>query len=154
MPSATQANERQPLSWHFNYSKLKVNTRLIWFLFKSPKPQQWYIMSSSDLGFSGLYRGCLSTILRDVSFSIIYFPLFAHLKSLKKANNDANDDVTCEAPFYWSFISGCLAGGFAAIAVNPLDVIKTRLQVMTRTHTNLTYPHSLNRKKIIHYIQS
>ena len=47
------------------------------------------------LGLAGLYRGCLSTIMRDVSFSIIYFPLFAHLKALgsERAGSDA---VTCE----------------------------------------------------------
>jgi len=75
-----------------------------------------------------LYRGALSTILRDVSFSILYFPLFAHLKSLG-SHSQGNDAVTCDAPFYWSFISGCAAGGFAAAAVNPIDVVKTRLQV-------------------------
>ena len=79
-------------------------------------------------GLTGFYRGCLSTILRDVSFSVIYFPLFAHLKSVGQHKQNA-DDVTCQAPFYWSFISGCVAGGVAAVAVNPMDVIKTRLQV-------------------------
>jgi len=81
----------------------------------------------SSQGISGLYRGALSTILRDVSFSILYFPLFAHLKSLG-SHNQGKDDVNCDAPFYWSFISGCAAGGFAAAAVNPIDVVKTRLQ--------------------------
>lgn len=81
----------------------------------------------SSQGLRGLYRGCLSTIMRDVSFSIIYFPLFAHLKSLG-SHQQGTDLVTCDAPFYWSFISGCAAGGFAAVAVNPIDVVKTRLQ--------------------------
>jgi len=84
----------------------------------------------STQGVSGLYRGALSTILRDVSFSILYFPLFAHLKSLGSHNQ--GNDVTCDAPFYWSFISGCAAGGFAAAAVNPIDVVKTRLQAQGR----------------------
>ena len=79
-------------------------------------------------GIRGLYRGTLSTILRDVNFSIIYFPLFANLKLLG-SSSQGSDKVTCEAPFYWSFISGCFAGGFAAVAVNPIDVVKTRLQV-------------------------
>lgn len=85
----------------------------------------------SSQGVRGLYRGGFSTILRDVSFSILYFPLFAHLKSLG-SHNQGNDDVTCHAPFYWSFISGCAAGGFAAAAVNPFDVVKTRLQARGR----------------------
>jgi len=85
----------------------------------------------STQGVSGLYRGGLSTILRDVSFSIMYFPLFAHLKSLG-SHNQGTDDVTCHAPFYWSFISGCSAGAFAAAAVNPVDVVKTRLQAQSQ----------------------
>lgn len=33
-------------------------------------------------GFTGLYRGLSSTLARDVTFSMMYFPLFAHLDSL------------------------------------------------------------------------
>ena len=98
-------------------------------------------------GFRGLYRGTLSTILRDVNFSIIYFPLFANLKLLGSSSQGA-DKVTCEAPFYWSFVSGCFAGGFAAVAVNPIDVVKTRLQVAEIVHRSRSadncYPRSLN----------
>jgi solute carrier family 25 glutamate transporter 18/22 len=32
-----------------------------------------------EKGISGLYRGIGPTIARDVSFSVIYFPLFAAL---------------------------------------------------------------------------
>lgn len=48
-------------------------------------------------------------------FSVVYFPLFAHLNRLGKSSED---DV---APFYWSFMSGCVAGSTAAVAVNPCD---------------------------------
>ena len=33
-------------------------------------------------GFFGLYKGVVPTIFRDVSFSVIYFPLFATLNNL------------------------------------------------------------------------
>ena len=33
-----------------------------------------------------------------------------------------------KVPFYWTLLSGCTAGCVAAVSVNPLDVIKTRLQ--------------------------
>ena len=35
-----------------------------------------------EKGIAGLYKGLGSTIARDVTFSMIYFPLFAHLDSL------------------------------------------------------------------------
>lgn len=35
-----------------------------------------------EKGIAGLYKGLGPTIARDVTFSMIYFPLFAHLDSL------------------------------------------------------------------------
>ncbi|XP_076879199.1 mitochondrial glutamate carrier 1 isoform X2 [Brachyhypopomus gauderio] len=84
-------------------------------------------------GISGLYRGLGVTLLRDVPFSIIYFPLFAHLNSLGRT------DVQGPAPFYVSFFSGCVAGCTAAVAVNPVDVVKTRVQSLSRGAEEDTY---------------
>lgn len=79
-------------------------------------------------GILGLYKGTSATMLRDVSFSMVYFPLFANLNKLgpKKAAG-SNESV-----FWWSFISGCAAGSISALAVNPADVVKTRLQLLTK----------------------
>uniref|UniRef100_A0A8D0GW21 Mitochondrial glutamate carrier 2 n=1 Tax=Sphenodon punctatus TaxID=8508 RepID=A0A8D0GW21_SPHPU len=77
-------------------------------------------------GVKGLYKGLGATLLRDVPFSIIYFPLFAHL-------NRAGQDSLEEKPrFYHSFLAGCVAGSVAAVSVNPCDVIKTRLQSLSK----------------------
>lgn len=77
-----------------------------------------------EKGFFGLYQGITPTMARDVLFSIVYFPLFATLNQLgpRKAS-DAN-----EAEFYVSFLAGCVAGSTSAVAVNPFDVVKTRMQ--------------------------
>ncbi|XP_030306826.1 mitochondrial glutamate carrier 1 [Calypte anna] len=84
-------------------------------------------------GIAGLYKGLGATLLRDVPFSIVYFPLFANLNKL------GQKDPSVKAPFYVSFLSGCVAGSTAAVAVNPCDVIKTRLQSLQRGVNEDTY---------------
>ncbi|KAJ3601855.1 hypothetical protein NHX12_029617 [Muraenolepis orangiensis] len=84
-------------------------------------------------GIQGLYRGLGATIMRDVPFSVIYFPLFANLNRLGKPSPEQS------APFYWAFVSGGLAGSAAAVAVNPCDVVKTRLQSMSKATNEETY---------------
>ncbi|XP_029378499.1 mitochondrial glutamate carrier 1 isoform X1 [Echeneis naucrates] len=100
---------------------------------KSPTAMQLTKQLLREKGIAGLYKGLGATLLRDVPFSIIYFPLFANLNHLGKRGVDG------PAPFYVSFISGCLAGSTAAVAVNPVDVIKTRLQSLNRGSTEDTY---------------
>ncbi|XP_061532337.1 mitochondrial glutamate carrier 1 isoform X2 [Phycodurus eques] len=81
-------------------------------------------------GLAGLYRGAGATLMRDVPFSMIYFPLFANLNALGRAEHGRPGDVRARAPFWQSFAAGCSAGSAAAVAVTPLDVIKTRLQTL------------------------
>ncbi|KAF4094822.1 mitochondrial glutamate carrier 1 [Onychostoma macrolepis] len=100
---------------------------------KSPTAMQLTRQLLKEKGIAGLYKGLGATLLRDVPFSIIYFPLFANLNNLGKRGADG------PAPFYVSFISGCAAGSTAAVAVNPVDVIKTRLQSLTRGSQEDTY---------------
>ncbi|XP_051571461.1 mitochondrial glutamate carrier 1 [Myxocyprinus asiaticus] len=100
---------------------------------KSPTALQLSKDLLKDKGIAGLYKGLGATLLRDVPFSIIYFPLFANLNSLGRRNDYSS------APFYISFLSGCLAGCTAAVAVNPVDVIKTRLQSLARRSQEDTY---------------
>ncbi|XP_061651317.1 mitochondrial glutamate carrier 1-like [Phyllopteryx taeniolatus] len=85
-------------------------------------------------GVTGLYRGLGATLMRDIPFSVIYFPLFAHLHQL---GQHSSENPT--APFYWSFVSGCLAGSIAALAVSPCDVVKTRLQSLKKGTNEETY---------------
>lgn len=74
-------------------------------------------------------------MLRDVSFSVCYFPLFANLNSLgPKKYPGSNESV-----FWWSFLSGCAAGSFSAAFVNPADVVKTRLQLLNKGASEETY---------------
>ncbi|XP_046573668.1 mitochondrial glutamate carrier 1-like [Haliotis rubra] len=85
-------------------------------------------------GIFGLYQGCGATALRDVTFSAIYFPLFAHLNALGKRREGSD-----EAVFYVSFLSGCAAGCVASLSVNPFDVVKTRLQTLHKGKGEQSY---------------
>uniref|UniRef100_A0A8D0AFW9 Mitochondrial glutamate carrier 1 n=1 Tax=Sander lucioperca TaxID=283035 RepID=A0A8D0AFW9_SANLU len=84
-------------------------------------------------GIQGLYRGLGATLIRDVPFSIVYFPLFANLNRLGKPSPEES------SPFYWAFLSGCVAGSTAAVAVNPCDVVKTRLQSLNKGSSEEAY---------------
>ncbi|EDL18077.1 solute carrier family 25 (mitochondrial carrier, glutamate), member 22, isoform CRA_d, partial [Mus musculus] len=84
-------------------------------------------------GIAGLYKGLGATLLRDVPFSIVYFPLFANLNQLGRPSSEE------KSPFYVSFLAGCVAGSAAAVAVNPCDVVKTRLQSLERGVNEDTY---------------
>lgn len=74
----------------------------------------FWIHSFQSTGFWHGEHGCL--LFRDIPFSVVYFPLFAHLHKLGRRSPE---DPT--VPFYWSFMSGCLAGCVAAVAVSPCD---------------------------------
>lgn len=78
-----------------------------------------------DLGFFGLYKGAKACFLRDVPFSAIYFPCYAHIKA---AFADEDGRVGPGS----LLLAGSLAGMPAASLVTPADVIKTRLQVAAR----------------------
>ncbi|RUS71013.1 hypothetical protein EGW08_021225 [Elysia chlorotica] len=85
-------------------------------------------------GILGLYQGCGATALRDIFFSAIYFPLFANLNKLGKRREGSD-----QAVFYHSFLSGCLAGCTASFMVNPFDVVKTRLQTLSKGKGEIHY---------------
>lgn len=70
-------------------------------------------------------QGARACLLRDIPFSAIYFPAYAHLKLLTADENGYNS--------YGSLLlSATLSGVPAASLVTPADVIKTRLQVAAR----------------------
>uniref|UniRef100_A0A915EIJ5 Mitochondrial carrier protein n=1 Tax=Ditylenchus dipsaci TaxID=166011 RepID=A0A915EIJ5_9BILA len=77
------------------------------------------------LGFWGLYKGVGACLLRDVPFSAIFFPAYAHAKTYFADDNGLNSQMSL---IYSAFIGGAPAAGL----VTPADVIKTRLQVAAR----------------------
>uniref|UniRef100_A0A7N5KQC4 Solute carrier family 25 member 13 n=1 Tax=Ailuropoda melanoleuca TaxID=9646 RepID=A0A7N5KQC4_AILME len=69
--------------------------------------------------------GAKACFLRDIPFSAIYFPCYAHVKA-----SFANEDGQVSPGSL--LLAGAIAGMPAASLVTPADVIKTRLQVAAR----------------------
>ncbi|CAB1346609.1 unnamed protein product, partial [Coregonus sp. 'balchen'] len=78
-----------------------------------------------DLGLFGLYKGAKACFLRDIPFSAIYFPVYAHTKA-----EFADEQGRIGA--LQLLTAGAIAGIPAASLVTPADVVKTRLQVAAR----------------------
>ena len=64
--------------------------------------------------------------MRDIPFSAIYFPAYAHMKKLTADHDGYNKPSTL-------LLSATCAGAPAAALTTPADVIKTRLQVVARS---------------------
>ncbi|XP_051010905.1 S-adenosylmethionine mitochondrial carrier protein [Acomys russatus] len=77
----------------------------------------------SEEGIQGLYRGYKSTVLREIPFSLVQFPLWESLKALWSWRRGHVVDS------WQSAVCGAFAGGFAAAVTTPLDVAKTRIML-------------------------
>eukprot|EP01134_Creolimax_fragrantissima_P003924 CFRG3924T1 len=84
-------------------------------------------------GLRSLWRGLGSTLWRDLPFSAIYWTSYEKIKSHPNllASTQTGDLLHSSTldNFRVSFISGALAGTFAAVLTTPFDVIKTHQQV-------------------------
>ena len=67
-----------------------------------------------DLGFFGLYKGARACLLRDIPFSAIYFPAYAHLKPRFADDTGYNSPLSL-------LVAGAIAGMPAASLVTPAE---------------------------------
>ncbi|KAJ3489987.1 hypothetical protein NLI96_g1747 [Meripilus lineatus] len=81
----------------------------------------------TEEGLRGFYRGFGSTIMREIPFTSLQFPLYELLKlqlssTLGRKPLHAHEAAVC----------GSIAGGVAAAVTTPLDVLKTRVMLDLR----------------------
>ena len=75
--------------------------------------------SNNEGVLKGLYRGWNSTIMREIPFTMIQFPLYEYLKVQWQQN--LNSFIP---QGFKGAACGMIAGGVAAALTTPLDVIK------------------------------
>lgn len=88
--------------------------------------KQVSMLDRKDINLKMLYCGYWSTVLRDMPFSLIQFPIWEYLK--KNWSLHVNREIL---PIE-SAICGAIAGGISATATTPFDVIKTRIMLSHR----------------------
>ena len=72
-------------------------------------------------GWRALFNGLTATLMRDIPFSFVQFPIY---EGLKQRYSRRNGHVDCPAAIAAGF--GAFSGGIAAAVTCPLDVLKTR----------------------------
>ncbi|ORX37728.1 putative S-adenosylmethionine transporter [Kockovaella imperatae] len=83
------------------------------------------IMTARNEGIRGFYRGFGITIVREIPFTSIQFPLYEGLKTqLSVQYLDGKRPTPVQAA-----LCGMIAGGTAAALTTPLDVVKTRVML-------------------------
>jgi len=102
---------------------VKIRLQVAGEIASGSKVSAWGVVK--ELGFFGLYKGSRACFLRDIPFSMIYFPAYAHLKPAFADEQGYNSPLSL-------LTAGAIAGMPAASLVTPADVIKTRLQVVAR----------------------
>ena len=79
-----------------------------------------------ELGVSGLYTGVLSTLIRDIPFSMLYFSMYSQFKHQLLPDGETSNLA------FKSFLAGSAAGTLAAAISCPMDVIKTRVHAAAK----------------------
>jgi solute carrier family 25 S-adenosylmethionine transporter 26 len=71
-----------------------------------------------------LYRGWSVTIMREVPFTVIQFPLWESMKEYRRRKSGRDTISALESGLF-----GSAAGAIAAGITTPLDVLKTRMML-------------------------
>ncbi|KAF9465373.1 mitochondrial carrier domain-containing protein [Collybia nuda] len=96
-------------------------------------------------GWMGFYRGYGSTIMREIPFTSLQFPLYELLKASLSQRLGRKPLYAHEAA-----VCGSIAGGTAAALTTPLDVLKTRVMLDLRDPSKVKMPSLANRLRTIY----
>lgn len=99
-------------------------------------------------GPSGLYRGLVPMILRDVPFSALYFTILEAVRSRvsettifgswgARYHRERGDRPPARVVVLEAFVGGMVAGSIATVSTTPFDVVKTRRMT---SHGGRRYP--------------
>lgn len=101
--------------------------------------RQTAVQVVQQLGLSGLYKGIGCTLMRDVPYALVFFPMYAELKEFAESKNDGKADILSIVA------SGATAGATASAIVTPADVLKTRYQMRGATFKTIAecYRHTV-----------
>ena len=99
----------------------------------------------STVGVQGvwveLYRGWSITVMREVPFTIIQFPLWEAMKEWRRRTKGKEEITAVESGLF-----GSIAGAVAAGVTTPLDVLKTRMMLARERQAVLPLLMSLLRQ--------
>jgi len=85
-----------------------------------------------QLGIRGLYRGYILSVFVWGPFSSLYFATYEALRARLGRREGSSSSPSPHNRFYVSLVSGVLAGAAAGAATQPLDCVRTRMQVSAR----------------------
>ncbi|KAJ9075845.1 S-adenosylmethionine transporter [Entomophthora muscae] len=87
-------------------------------------------------GLWGFYRGYFTTVVREIPFACIQFPLYEYLKATFATRTTSQGKETIPG---LAAICGSASGACAAFITTPFDVTKTRIMLSSRDGTGHQY---------------
>ena len=94
----------------------------------------------AESGVSTFFIGYWTTVAREIPFSFIQFPIYEGLKKMIAYAQAKETSPTQGA------LCGSFAGAVAAAATCPLDVVKTRMMLGSKTKSG-AHPHPRSRPR-------
>ncbi|THH13637.1 hypothetical protein EW146_g6614 [Bondarzewia mesenterica] len=88
-------------------------------------------------GLRGFYRGFGITVMREIPFTSLQFPMYELFKT-RLSHFLYGRPASLHA--YEAALCGSVAGGIAAALTTPLDVVKTRVMLDLRDPSHASYP--------------